>query len=313
MKTCQKCQKQFVPLRKAKGMYCSHDCMNEHRKSTFPEWFQCSCCMAKIGFGVVVAGRLLGKNKSSVYRVWQKAAIKPQLPEAGEWRRHAKRLGAFDYDEGKWWGKNADGWMTDYTPKFFDWSSIWSEEKMKRRYHSLSPEKKAERNKRSYAKRKERWATDDDYRARSIAYQKEWNKRNKKKARGYQRKSIAKRKLIDPGFKIQNNLRNRFKDLMKTTQKGGTKNTSSLLGCSTKQLAKHLESQFKRGITWENYGTEWHVDHIIPCASFDHSDPRQVAQCWHWTNLRPLRADENLKKGASITDPQMSLLFSATG
>ena len=61
----------------------------------------------------------------------------------------------------------------------------------------------------------------------------------------------------------------------------------------------HLEAQFKPGMTWDNYGLKgWHVDHIRPCASFDLRDPEQQRRCFHYTNLQPLWAEENLKKGS---------------
>ena len=69
-----------------------------------------------------------------------------------------------------------------------------------------------------------------------------------------------------------------------------------LVGCTTKQLAEHLERQFKEGMSWDNYG-EWHVDHIRPCASFDLSDEGQQKECFHWRNLQPLWGIENIKKG----------------
>ena len=52
-------------------------------------------------------------------------------------------------------------------------------------------------------------------------------------------------------------------------------------------------------MTRDNYGM-WHVDHIIPCASFDFSDPKQQELCFHYTNLQPLWAEDNLKKGAKL-------------
>jgi hypothetical protein len=55
--------------------------------------------------------------------------------------------------------------------------------------------------------------------------------------------------------------------------------------------------RFRPGMTWENYGPVWHVDHIKPCAKFDLTDPDQQRACFHFSNLQPLFADENLRKG----------------
>ena len=61
----------------------------------------------------------------------------------------------------------------------------------------------------------------------------------------------------------------------------------------------HLEKQFQPGMSWDNHGYDgWHVDHIRPCASFDLTDEEQVRKCFHYTNLQPLWAKDNLRKGS---------------
>jgi hypothetical protein len=72
-----------------------------------------------------------------------------------------------------------------------------------------------------------------------------------------------------------------------------------LLGCTIEQLWIHLEKTFKPGMTRENYG-KWHVDHIIPCASFDLTIPEQQTKCFHYTNLQALWASENIIKSDKI-------------
>ena len=71
-----------------------------------------------------------------------------------------------------------------------------------------------------------------------------------------------------------------------------------VLGCSLAELKQHLEKRFYGGMTWENYGSRWHVDHIKPCAAFDLSKPNEQRVCFHYSNLQPMLASENQSKGA---------------
>jgi hypothetical protein len=89
--------------------------------------------------------------------------------------------------------------------------------------------------------------------------------------------------------------------------------TECLLGCTWQQLRDHLEARFKRGMTWDNYGSVWHIDHIVPCAEFDLSKPEQQRQCFHFSNLRPLSARENISKSDKVTtcQPELTLNFHA--
>jgi len=74
-----------------------------------------------------------------------------------------------------------------------------------------------------------------------------------------------------------------------------------LLGCSITTLKVHLERGFKVGMSWENYGRRgWHVDHIRPLRSFNLTDPEQIQKAFHYQNLQPLWARENLQKGSKF-------------
>jgi hypothetical protein len=76
-----------------------------------------------------------------------------------------------------------------------------------------------------------------------------------------------------------------------------TSRTFELIGCTGAELAAHIEKQFKRGMTWENYGSNWHVDHITPLSYFDMSNPDDQRRAWNWQNLRPLPAIQNIAEG----------------
>ena len=77
--------------------------------------------------------------------------------------------------------------------------------------------------------------------------------------------------------------------------------TMELLGTDIETARLHLENQFKENMSWDNHGNYgWHIDHIIPCASFDLTDIEQQKKCFNYTNLQPLWAKDNMSKGSKI-------------
>ena len=100
-------------------------------------------------------------------------------------------------------------------------------------------------------------------------------------------------------FKLLCSLRGRIWKVLNGNPK--SKRTLELLGCSIDFLKKHLEAQFKDGMTWENYGKHgWEIDHIYPCSKYDLTDPTQQEQCFHYSNLQPLWGVDNRIKGDKI-------------
>ena len=117
------------------------------------------------------------------------------------------------------------------------------------------------------------------------------------------KKRILEKKYLrlktDPNFKLKHVLGVRIRKVLKGIIKK-SKSTQTLVGCTIEELWLHLEKQFKPGMTRENHG-KWHVDHIIPCSSFDLTKPEEQRKCFHYTNLQPLWASENLAKGSKIS------------
>ena len=68
------------------------------------------------------------------------------------------------------------------------------------------------------------------------------------------------------------------------------------------ELREHLETQFDDKMSWDNYGTYWHVDHIFPQSKmpYDSFEHPNFQKAWALSNLQPLEAIENIKKGAKI-------------
>ena len=101
---------------------------------------------------------------------------------------------------------------------------------------------------------------------------------------------------VDPEFKILKTLRSRLYHALKNQKADKKYRTKKLTGCELPFLKGYLEAKFTEGMSWENHG-EWHLDHIKPCRSFDLKDDEEQKKCFHYTNLQPLWAQDNLSKG----------------
>lgn len=139
---------------------------------------------------------------------------------------------------------------------------------------------------------------------------KQWREQNPEKARLSKKRAIDKNK---EHYKTLNRekqrkyretkhpvyLANRCRKRMKDALKGHKprKTTMRYVGCSNEFLKEYLQSLFTDGMTWDNYG-DWHIDHIIPLSYFDLTDEAQLEEACHYTNLQPLWAEDNLRKGA---------------
>jgi hypothetical protein len=108
---------------------------------------------------------------------------------------------------------------------------------------------------------------------------------------------IKERRKVDLGFRLQEIVRSKVHRMLK----GIDTSYKTLVGCSEEILKKWLEFQFDGQMTWDNLGTYWHIDHILPINKFDlDSNPDAKFICFNWKNLQPLPAFENQSKSDSI-------------
>ena len=153
------------------------------------------------------------------------------------------------------------------------------------------------KNKKIHDERNKLWRQKNKKRMQFL--QRRWYLKNKEKHNKRVILRTKERIKIDPSFKLINNLRKRILDVVKKRYKSAP--TMKLLGVKDiEQIWKHLEKSFKPGMTRKNHG-KWHIDHILPCSSFDLTKPEEQAKCFHYTNLQPLWASENLSKGNRIS------------
>lgn len=111
----------------------------------------------------------------------------------------------------------------------------------------------------------------------------------------------------NPAFKL-----NRYMSSRIHASLNGNKNNRwvILVGYSVKQLIVHIEKQFDKNMSWDNYGAYWHIDHITPKSAFNFTSAEQLAfrKCWALSNLRPLEKTENLKKSKKLIKPFQTIL-----
>lgn len=124
-------------------------------------------------------------------------------------------------------------------------------------------------------------------------YQNKQREENITHVRVYHKEYLKQKRANDIGFKISHNIKVRIRQAIKNSYK--SLSTMGLIGCSVDYLMYHLQEQFVKGMSWDNYG-DWHIDHIKPCASFDFSKPEQQRKCFHYSNMQPLWAEDNQKK-----------------
>lgn len=124
-----------------------------------------------------------------------------------------------------------------------------------------------------------------------------WQKDNPEKVKIRNKRWRKKPGAAQFNNKLTDSLRRRINKVLKGAPKSAR--TLALIGCSVSELRQHLEKQFQPGMSWETRGGKvgWQIDHVRPCASFNLMDPAQQRDCFHYSNLQPLWAVDNNKKG----------------
>ena len=136
-------------------------------------------------------------------------------------------------------------------------------------------------------KRREKWAN-QSFEERQIALL----KRNDNQ---------SKRKQNDPAYKLSALFRSRVSRAIKEGYGEKSYKVIELLGCDWNTAKEWIESKWKKGMNWKNHGLHtWHIDHILPVDSFDMTCVEQQKRCFHYTNLQPMWAKDNLLKSNKL-------------
>ena len=200
-------------------------------------------------------------------------------------------------------GKNPDGTPFEYwvTEQVFDKNLKKSSERLKKRYAS---------NKQEYLRQQREYRVKNAdairetkrlYRQKNAAKIKLAKQKYGVENRDKIAKALANRRANNPIVRMANSMRRSIRRYLDAGQKGEM-SSFEIIGCSKDDLRKHLESKFRDGMTWRNYGKHWHIDHVVPLISAKSGD--EIKRLCHWTNLQPLTVFENISKGSKIVVAQ---------
>lgn len=160
-------------------------------------------------------------------------------------------------------------------------------------------------NKAATKKYRDKMRQDPKWLAEKCAETKARNAANPELARANHRRyataEYRRRYGTDPNYTLRRKLRCAVVKRLKQQNAKKTASTFDLIGCSIDELKLHLQAQFKPRMNWNNYGYRgWHIDHKIALSHFDLLDPEQQRIAFHFSNLQPLWAAENLSKSDKL-------------
>jgi hypothetical protein len=142
-----------------------------------------------------------------------------------------------------------------------------------------------------------------------LAYAKTYSSENSDKRKTYSKayrelesskiklsENRKRRKQEDPAFRLITNRRSRRSAAIR-----GNRNQTTLqdLGCTIGEWRIYIEQRFYGDMNWDNYGSFWHLDEVIPISAWNLSDPIEQKACFHHFNSQPLFWMDNLAKGGS--------------
>jgi len=180
-------------------------------------------------------------------------------------------------------------------------ATYYQRNKAKRKeYIAINKEKIIKRKKLNYIKNKEDRNKKSRHRYNNNREaRRQYLIKNRDKTAKTHNEYIKNRKKNDINFKLTVVVRSRISNALN----GNFKSGSSIgdLGCSVEYFRHYIEGKFLPGMTWDNYGLYgWHLDHIIPLASFNLSNREEFLKACHYTNYQPLWAIDNLRKNDKI-------------
>ncbi len=107
---------------------------------------------------------------------------------------------------------------------------------------------------------------------------------------------IKEKRKLDLNFKMSEILRSKIHKLLHNRKTSYIK----YIGCDMEWLKKWIEYRFDNNMNWDNFGSYWQIDHILPISKFNFMNENEITVCFNWTNLQPLTSIENRQKSDKL-------------
>jgi hypothetical protein len=159
--------------------------------------------------------------------------------------------------------------------------------------HQKNLKKKNQTNKKYYRKNREKM----------LEYSKNYVNDNREKTREKKRRWRKKKRETDPTFKLWENARKRIWKILHNKK---PTNTDKLIGTTPLEYKEWLEYTFTDEMTWQNYGTYWHIDHVIPLAKHNLEDKNEIFKAFNWKNCRAEPKTFNILKNDDLDYNQIT-------
>jgi len=282
-KICSKCKKLKEEVEFPKGRNQCRLCWKEYQKSNKKEYYESN--KEKISeWRKKHYDKDKKKEYNKEYQKSNKEKLKEQKKEYYESNKEKIKERKKEYQ------KSNKEKISEWRKKHYESNKEKLKEQQKE-YRESNREKINERMKKYSESNKEKIKEQ----------QKEYRESNREKINERLRLRL-KECMKDPLFRLEQSLRKRLRQCVKKSavECGSyTKESRELVGCSIEELKVYLENQFYGMMSWDDYG-DWHIDHIRPVSSFDLSVESEIKECFHYTNLQPLWAKDNLEKSSKL-------------
>jgi hypothetical protein len=111
-----------------------------------------------------------------------------------------------------------------------------------------------------------------------------------------------KRRKLDPAYALMNAIACSASHLLSGERQTSPTFVERTGFESEAHFVHHMRKNLPSGVSMEDYGEKWEVEHAIPQEAYDFSDPEDMKRCWSPDNVRGLKREDNMAKGVLVLD-----------